>query len=251
MKKQMILALLFTAWSVAALAQTPVEITSEPSHHLVFENAAVRVFAVTVNPGDSTLVHRHSHDYIAVALGDSEILNAKAGAEPVPVVFKDGDTRFSPAGLVHAVMNKSGRPFRNITIELLGPTTGEHACTGSCSRSAPCDSADKAACQSADELLSSDQWTVTTVTVPPGAHVPRHTHAGGYLVVPLTNLDFKEQDVSGTVVNVHLGVGEVTWNKPVTHEVTNVGTQPTRLVVLQFKGEPASAAPAPSGPKGK
>ncbi|MFI5165235.1 MAG: hypothetical protein ACHQQS_01300 [Thermoanaerobaculales bacterium] len=251
MKNQLILVLLFAALGVAALAQGPVEITSEPSHHLVLENAAVRVFAITVNPGASTLVHRHAHDYIAVTLGDAEILNAKAGAEPVTVTFKDGDTRFSPAGLVHAVTDKDAQPFRNVTIELLGPTTGEHACTGSCSQSPPCDSADKAACPSSDDLLASDQWTVTKVTVPPGSHVPRHTHTGGYLVVPLTNLDFKEQDESGAVTNVHLGVGEVTWNKPVTHEVTNVGSQPARLVVLQFKGKPAGAAPASSGPKGK
>ena len=130
----MILASLFAAASVSALAQNPVEITSESHHHLVIENASVRVFAVTVDPGASTLMHRHGHDYIGIALGDSEILNVKPGAAPVPVAFKDGDTRFTAAGLVHGITDNGAGPFRNITIEFLGPTTGERACTAAHAR---------------------------------------------------------------------------------------------------------------------
>jgi quercetin dioxygenase-like cupin family protein len=251
MKRQTILSVLLAVSAVAAFAQAPVEITSEPSHHLVLENASVRVFAVTVNPGASTLVHRHAHDYIAVTLGDAEILNAKAGAEPVTVTFKDGDARFSAGGLVHAVTNKGARPFRNVTIELLGPTTGEHACTASCSQPVPCDSPNKALCPTAEELLASDQWTVMKVTLPGGGHRPRHTHAGPFLVVPLTNVEFKETDEFGTVDNVRLAVGQATWAKPVTHETVNVLSQPARLVILQFKGAPAAAPPASSVPKTK
>ncbi len=249
MKNQTVLSFLLAVSSVSAFAQAPVEVTSEPSHHLILENASVRVFAVTVNSGASTLVHRHAHDYIAVALGDSEILNAKAGAEPVKVAFKDGATSFATAGLVHAVINKSGRSFRNITIELLGPTTGEHACTASCSVPVPCDSPNKAMCPTAEELLSSDQWTVTKVTLPPGAHKPRHTHAGPYLVVPLTNVQFKETDEYGTVTNVRLGVGRAAWGKPVTHETVNVLAQPARLVILQFKGHRRPRRPPRANPR--
>ena len=251
MKNPTVLSFLLAVSSVAAFAQAPVEITSEPSHHLLLENASVRVFAVTVNSGASTLVHRHAHDYIAIALGDSEILNAKAGAEPVPVTFKDGAAGFSAAGLVHAVINKSTGPFRNITIELLGPTTGEHACTASCSQPVPCDSPNKALCPTAEELLASDQWTVMKVTLPPGAHRPRHTHAGPYLVVPLTKVQLKERDEYGNVTNERLGPGQATWARPVTHETTNVLAQPATLVILQFKGATAAAPPAPSAPKTK
>ncbi|MGZ4829681.1 MAG: hypothetical protein ACXV78_08555, partial [Candidatus Angelobacter sp.] len=95
--------LALTAWTQQA--QAPVEITSESSHHLVLENLFVRVFAVSVDPGKSTLMHRHGHDYLGITLGDSQIMNTKQGAQPVPVSFKDGDVRFTPGGLVHAISN--------------------------------------------------------------------------------------------------------------------------------------------------
>ena len=61
--------LVLTAWTQQA--QAPVEITSESSHHLVLENMFVRVFAVSVDPGKSTLMHHHAHDYLSVSLGDA------------------------------------------------------------------------------------------------------------------------------------------------------------------------------------
>ncbi|HUK13953.1 MAG TPA: hypothetical protein VLW17_11690 [Thermoanaerobaculaceae bacterium] len=240
MNRQLVVALLLALPCSLALAQGPVEITSEPSHHLVLENDAVRVFAVTVNPGASTLVHRHAHDYIAVALGDSEILNTKAGAAPVKVAFKDGGVGFGAAGLVHAVADAGSGPFRNITVELLGPTTGERACSASCDVSPPCAAADKSTCPVVEELLTSDQWSVRRLTLPPGGHEARHTHAASYLVVPVTDADLRRTDASGAVVEAHVAAGQVSWSKPVTHEVTNVGAKPAVVVVLQFNAKPAA-----------
>src|SRR5579864_7646260 len=130
--------LALTAWTQQA--QSPVEITSEPSHHLVFENMFVRVFAVSVDPGKSTLMHHHGHDYLGITLGDSQITNTKQGAQPAQVSLKDGDTRFTPAGLVHAITNNASVTFHNRTIELLQPTTNQKACTESCEIPVPCDS---------------------------------------------------------------------------------------------------------------
>jgi hypothetical protein len=53
MRKSRALGLLFLATGTLAQQQQPVEITSEPSHHLVLENQYVRVFDVTVAPKTS------------------------------------------------------------------------------------------------------------------------------------------------------------------------------------------------------
>ena len=88
---RLIAAVLFlTAFAMAQQNQQPVEITSEPSHHLVLDNLFVRAFAVNIPPKASTLMHRHGHDYLSVALGDSEIENVKQGAQPATAKFKDG-----------------------------------------------------------------------------------------------------------------------------------------------------------------
>ena len=186
--------LALTAWTQQA--QAPVEITSEPSHHLVFENMFVRVFAVAVDPGKSTLMHHHGHDYLGVTLGDSQITNTKPGAQPAQVTLKDGDTRFTPAGLVHAITNNASAPFHNRTIELLQPTTNQKACTESCEIPVPCDSADKTKCVTVTKLITADQWSVTQITLPPGAKYPQHTHLANFLTIPLTDADvtMKNQD---------------------------------------------------------
>jgi hypothetical protein len=241
------LILALTVW--AQQAQAPVEITSEPSHHLVLDNMFVRVFAVSVDPGKSTLMHRHGHDYISVALGDSQIMNTKEGAQPVPVAFKDGDVRFSAAGLVHAVSDSGSTPFRNRTIELMQPTTNQKACTEACEIPVTCEAADKSTCATVKKLFTADQWSVTMVNIPPGGKYPQHTHLANFLNVPLSDADvsMKNQDLPETAV--HAKAGEVTWNNPVVHTVTNTGKTPARVVVLEFRGRPAGEGSESPGPK--
>ena len=228
--------LVLTAWTQQA--QAPVEVTSEPSHHKVLDNTFVRVFAVSVDPGKSSLMHHHGHDYFSVTLGDAQIMNTKQGAQPVAASFKDGDVRFTPAGLVHAVANSGTTPFRNRTIELIQPTTNQKACTESCAMTVPCDSADKSTCASGVKLFTSDQWTVTTVTFPPGSKLGEHAHAGNVLLVPLTDADLTEKNQGKAETAVHLKTGELVWNDPETHSVSNTGKTTAKLVILEFKGSP-------------
>jgi len=241
--------LALTAWTQQA--QAPVEITSEPSHHLVLENMFVRVFAVTVDPGQSTLMHHHGHDYIGITLGDSQITNTKQGAQPAQVALKDGDTRFTAAGLVHAITNNAAKPFHNRTIEFLQPTTNQKACTESCDVPVPCDSADKAKCVTVTKLITADQWSVTQITAPPGSNYPQHTHLANFLTIPLTDADvtMKNQDRPGAVV--HFKTGELAWNNPVVHTVTNTGSTTAKTIVLEFRGRPAGEGSESMGPQSK
>src|SRR5712671_5892489 len=225
--------LALTAWTQQA--QAPVEITSEPSHHLALENMFVRVFAVSVDPCKSSLMHHHGHVYLSVSLGDAQIMNTKQGAQPVAAASKDSEVRFTPAGLVHAVANSGTTPFRNRTIELMQPTTNAKACTESCSIPIPCDSGDKAACATVVKLFTSDQWSVTKVTLPPGAKYAQHTHLANFLTVPLTDADITMKNQDQPETTVHSKAGEQTWNNPVVHTVTNSGKSTAQSVVLEFR----------------
>jgi len=249
MRKFSILILFFVLPLLSQQAQAPVEITSEPSHHLAIANLFVRVFQVWVEPGKSSLVHRHTHDYLSVSVGDAQIINAKEGAQPVPASFKDGDVRFTKAPLVHAVTNAGSTPFRNATIELLGPTTNQKPCTESCSIPVPCDSADKAACASVVKVMAADQWSVTQITLPPGAKYAQHTHLANFLVVPLTDADLTMQDQDQPAVVRHSKAGVVTWNNPVVHTITNTGKTTAKSVVLEFRGRPAGEGSESMGGK--
>src|SRR5689334_1661157 len=70
MKRHLIFPALLLA-TITLLAQTAeVAITAEPHHHLLLENQQVRVWLAEVAPHDSTLMHRHDHDYAFVSIGE-------------------------------------------------------------------------------------------------------------------------------------------------------------------------------------
>ncbi|MFY9791995.1 MAG: hypothetical protein WAJ99_12470, partial [Candidatus Sulfotelmatobacter sp.] len=113
---------------LAAQAAAPeVEITAEAHHHLSFENQSVRVFDVEVPAHQDTLMHWHRHDYIAVNLGDVQIINAVKDKTPVTAKLVDGQTGFASAGFAHIARNISDQPFRNVTIEILQDESLRHS----------------------------------------------------------------------------------------------------------------------------
>lgn len=238
MPKLLAVAVLLVGLSAFA-QQQPVEITSEPHHHQVLDNLFVRVYDVKIDPNQSTLMHNHKHDYLGVFLGDSDFQNIKADGQSANAKIKDGEVRFAAAPVVHAVEDKATSPFRNITIELMQPTTHEAACTESCQIQVACSSTDKAKCPSVEKLLSADQWSVTRITLPPGAVYPQHTHLANFLVVPLTDATLKVRNQDGPETESSYKTGEVRWNNPVVHTITNSGKETAKVVVLEFRGRPA------------
>ncbi|HWX55739.1 MAG TPA: hypothetical protein VN176_14220 [Verrucomicrobiae bacterium] len=227
-------ALFLAAFAVLAPAQDTVEITSEPSHHLVFKNDWVRVFNVLAPAKASTLVHRHNYDYLYVTLGDAAIVNARVGEKSFPVVLNDGEVRFTQGGFAHAVTNSSERPFHNITIELLKPSTNARPCASACEVPIPCPADAQEKCASARIVLQSDQWSAISVLMPPGATYSEHAPAA-HLVVAVSDLDLTQVVHGRDRVEVRRVVGDVRWVDPVVHSITNAGSMPARFVSLQFK----------------
>lgn len=217
--------------STAVLAQQqPVEITSEPRHHLVFENQYVRVFDVTVEPRGSTLVHRHNHDYLFVTLGDSDVVSARPGEKPVRLLLKDGEARFTPGNFSHAAINQSERPFHNITIELLKASTGVKTCDESCNL--PCQDMNGSACPSrAEWLIESDQWILTSITAEPGRQ-QRENWGRPTLVVAVANVSKLNDEPTNNAA------GKLAWaaaNQQMFIAGSNAG--PAKYITLSFKPE--------------
>ena len=230
-------AILLTASLAWGQQGDPVDVSAEPHHHLVLDNLFVKAYAVQVAPKDSTLMHRHGKDYLSIAVGDSEIQNTKQGAQPATVKFKSGDTRYTPAGLVHAVADSTDVPFRNVTIELLQPTTNQKNCTESCSIPIKCEGSTP--CATSTKLITSDQWSVTEVTVPPGGLYPQHTHLANFLVVALNDSQMKVRNQDGPEQTMKSTAGQVTWHNPEVHTIKNASTTPAQVIILEFRGRPS------------
>jgi quercetin dioxygenase-like cupin family protein len=216
---------------LAAQTKTEVEITAEPSHHLVLENDYVRVFKVEVSPHTSTLMHRHGHDYVFVTLGDAHVSNEVEGKTPVELKLADGDARFVAGDFAHVAKNLGDQPFRNVTIELMQDDklrqmpphwpeeSGEKTFSGG----------------RRTILFVKDGVRVSEVNLEPGAIVPSHHHDGPHLLVALSDLDLRS-DVEGMgPMPKKFKAGEIKWVPGgYTHTQTNVGKSPARFVTVEF-----------------
>jgi len=226
------LVLLFAADLLIARAAKEVEITNEAHHHLAFENDRIRVFKVEVAPHDSTLMHRHRHDYLWVTIGDSEVSNDVEGKPPVHLKLTDGDTRFLPGNFAHIARNLAATPFRNVTIEFL---QDEQA------RSSPPPQWDEERGLrvlnggTQEILFVKDGARVSEIELQPHGMIPTHRHKGPHLVVAITDLDLRSDIEGREPTSSQLKSGEVKWVPGgYAHTLTNVGQKAARFVTIEF-----------------
>jgi quercetin dioxygenase-like cupin family protein len=239
MRASRVAGLLFLATASLAQQQQSVEITSEPSHHLVFQNEYVRVFDVTVAPRATTLIHKHNHDYLFVTLGDSDVVSARVGEKPAALQLKDGEVRFTPGNFAHAAINKSDRPFHNITIELLKPSSNVKNCADACEALPPCSAEQKSTCASVEKRIASDQWTVSMVTLPPSTSLEKNASSLPHLLIAVSELDLASVAATETGSGrMKRGPGGLAWvPRGKSHWLANDISKPAQFVTLEFKPE--------------
>jgi len=230
MRKSRVAGLLFLATAALAQHQQSVEITSEPSHHLVFQNGYVRVFNVTVAPRATTLVHKHNYDYLFVTLGDSDVVSVRPGEKPVALKLKDGEVRFTPGNFAHAAINQADRPFHNITIELLKASSGVGACQVDCLLGPNAGPATTL-------LYSSDQWRASLDRVPASGRMEKPASSSPLLFVAVSDMDLSLLG-GGAARTTHRAVGDITWIPAGTPYVAlSSGKAPAQFATLEFKQE--------------
>ena len=224
------LAVLLLAFALFGQSVSEVEITAEPHHHLALENQYVRVFEVDVPPHESTLMHRHRHDYIFVTLGASEVSNEVEGKPAATLKLQDGETRFTPGNFAHIARNLASTPFRNVTIEFLRDKTtaqakwdqerGLNVLSGG----------------TQEILFVKDGVRVSEIELQPGGVLPKHRHTGPHLVVAISDLDLRNDVEGKPASSAELKSGDIKWTAGgYTHTLTNVGKQQAKFVTLEFR----------------
>jgi beta-alanine degradation protein BauB len=128
--QQIILTLNFflarsAAWSIAGLlilcTQTTVQAADTTTPKLLFENDRVKVWTLSLEPGQSTPVHTHELEEIVICLESSKIKILTPGPEPESqVVYPTAGAAFAPAvkGVTHILTNAGEKRYRQISIEL-------------------------------------------------------------------------------------------------------------------------------------
>ncbi len=187
-----LLPLLALAIFADAQAAAPIiEITAEPSHHLLFENPYVRAFKIDLAPHAAMLVHHHRHDYLFTVLGPSSIENDIVGQAPFLRKFQEGETVFVPGPFAHSAKNLLDNPFQVIAVELMktdkaqtshkwDEERGLHILDGG----------------TLDVLFVKDGVRAADLQLNPGGVVPKHHHDGPHVVIAITDLDLRT-DIEG------------------------------------------------------
>jgi len=66
--------------ALSCMAQQTVPVAREPHHHVIYEDARVRIFDVQIDPRESMPPHRHDTDYVWVA--DSSVHFSRGSVAP-------------------------------------------------------------------------------------------------------------------------------------------------------------------------
>ncbi|HUI85064.1 MAG TPA: hypothetical protein VL240_12615 [Candidatus Binatia bacterium] len=224
----------------AALAQeagkssaAPVEVAAEPSHHLKLENEYVRAYYVEIAPGQSTLMHHHSTDYIGISLGPAEADVSGPDGKVKHVMFQDGQVSYAPAGVVHAVADAGSAPFRNATIELL-QNQGHPVCVKNCESDPR--AKDWPALPATAKLVGyGDTFRIIAVTIKPQQTVSI-LDPSPHLAVLLSDAKERVTPAGESGQNVSHHAGDIVFHGPHAEAgLTNTGAEDIRLVEIQFK----------------
>ena len=183
----------------------PVDIFHEPHHHFVYKSDKITAWNVMVPPRTATLMHEHDMDYLFVTLGPAVVTSLPLKGAPTQLVLRDGEVRFAKAPLIHVADNYSNEPFHNVTIELAHPATNVTPCDSPC-------------------VLTSDQWTVTRMTLAPGERYDTKFA----IIVPLVAVELGRRPNQP----LHLVPGQV---NDTSVPVTNSGPADARFITVEFK----------------
>ena len=221
---------LLTFALLTAQAADVVEITAEPHHHLILQNSLVRVFQVEIPAGDSTLLHVHHHDYIAVHPGVTDISNTVTGKPPVFVKQPVGETHFTAGNFTHVVRNNGAATFDSIDVELQ-QDQGR--------KTPPQPWAEERGLEvlqggTQDILFVKDGARASEIDLQPGGMIPAQAHASPHLFVAITDVDLVSH-AAGQPGKIDLKPGAVNWVEAgPTPALMNGSQAGAKFILLEF-----------------
>lgn len=97
----------------------------DPATKLLFENDRVKVWELALEPGGTSDLHEHHHDYLLIQLEGDKIAGIfeedTHGAYPPGTVEGDvayGNVFYTEKGGVETAKNTGTKPYREILVEL-------------------------------------------------------------------------------------------------------------------------------------
>ena len=106
---------------VAVVSAQVVPLEKEPHHKVLLDTLQFRILEITVNPGETTLDHRHEFDIATVALGNASTRTKRPGedwsAPRIRPVASPDLVEYTGKAAVHQVENPDKTPYHLIAVE--------------------------------------------------------------------------------------------------------------------------------------
>jgi quercetin dioxygenase-like cupin family protein len=102
------------------VAFTPPLLAAVAGHTPELENEHVRIFRVSLAPGQSTEQHSHDLPFLGVVITEGKIAVDRPATAAETVTFKPGDYRWHERGMRHSMRNVGSTSFEAVEIELKG-----------------------------------------------------------------------------------------------------------------------------------
>jgi hypothetical protein len=93
----------------------------EVATRVLFENERVRVWEMSLEPGEASDFHRHDHEYFFVVLESQSIDADFANGKSIRLPVEPLKVFYVPAGNAETAVNRSPVRYREILVELLEP----------------------------------------------------------------------------------------------------------------------------------
>ncbi len=91
--------------------------------HVVFENERVRIWEMTLEPGESSAFHEHTLDYIICVIEGESIDADFAGGQSIQIPVEPGKVIYVPKGNRETAVNRSGVRYYELLVEIKDPAS--------------------------------------------------------------------------------------------------------------------------------
>jgi quercetin dioxygenase-like cupin family protein len=205
----------------------PVDISDEPHHTVLLEESAVRVFRLSLQPGEATVPHRHKNQYAYLSLRSVTIANEVRGRPPAIISIESGEVHTSKGGFTLAERNKSPEAADLVVVEALkSDASGFATPIGGF----PLHDA------AFGELFQLPAMRAYTMTLAAGGRTEKHEENYDRLLIAVSDLTLREDVVGQPASELQMKAGDVKWlPRGVTHAITNVGASPATFITVEFE----------------
>jgi quercetin dioxygenase-like cupin family protein len=95
-----------------------IEPLGDVATRVLFENDHVKVWEMTLAPGEASPLHRHDRPYVMCVIEGTRIDADIVGKGHLEIPVQPGSVLFVPPGETERAINATDHPFREILIEL-------------------------------------------------------------------------------------------------------------------------------------